>query len=189
MFSQPPLRQILTGNGLLLVCCGFYLAWWVIAFKPQGAVRGLRSGWLLIPAFLAGVLAVIWILHGCVQSPHDKTPVIPTTWIVCGGIVLYLVLAVVTSRVLHRPITTELFLIIGWAMLALAEVNALHGLGAYPSETAVPLAIAVGIVGVVCLVCYIVYYRLSDVASYIDGMIPLLLAGATMAVFTALARA
>lgn len=27
-------RQMLTGNLLMIGCCIFYLAWWLIAFKP-----------------------------------------------------------------------------------------------------------------------------------------------------------
>ena len=25
-------------------CCAFYLSWWLIAFKPEGAVKGFKSG-------------------------------------------------------------------------------------------------------------------------------------------------
>ncbi|MCC8045030.1 MAG: hypothetical protein LIP12_05975, partial [Clostridiales bacterium] len=51
-------RQMLTGNLLMIGCCAFYLAWWLIAFRPEDAVKGIRSGWLLIPALLFGVAAV-----------------------------------------------------------------------------------------------------------------------------------
>ncbi|MCD8104465.1 MAG: hypothetical protein LUF35_05565 [Lachnospiraceae bacterium] len=57
-------RQMLTGNLLMIGCCAFYLAWWLIAFKPEGAVKGIRSGWLLIPALIFGVAAVMQIAQG-----------------------------------------------------------------------------------------------------------------------------
>ncbi len=57
-------RQMLTGNLLMIGCCIFYLAWWLITFKPQGAVKSLRSGWLLVPALLFGVAAVVRIVQG-----------------------------------------------------------------------------------------------------------------------------
>ncbi len=41
---------MLWGNGLLMACCGFYLLWWILALKPAGAIKGMRSVWLLIPA-------------------------------------------------------------------------------------------------------------------------------------------
>ena len=52
------------GNILLVGCCVFYLLWWALAFKPTGAVKGMRSGWLLIPAFLFGCAAVVLIVRG-----------------------------------------------------------------------------------------------------------------------------
>ena len=34
-------RHLLQGDLLLILCCAFYLAWWLLAFKPVGAVKGL----------------------------------------------------------------------------------------------------------------------------------------------------
>lgn len=67
-------RQMLTGNLLMIGCCVFYLAWWLIAFKPQGAVKGIRSGWLLIPALLLGVAAVIQIVQGRLKITVKSFP-------------------------------------------------------------------------------------------------------------------
>ena len=58
------LKQIFLGNILLIVCCAFYLAWWMLAFRPENAVKGMRSGWLLIPAAVSGILSVVVILRG-----------------------------------------------------------------------------------------------------------------------------
>ncbi|MCD8004148.1 MAG: hypothetical protein LUE91_00585 [Oscillospiraceae bacterium] len=53
-------NQMLAGNLLLILCCVFYLLWWLIAFK----VKGIKSGWLLIPAALCGLAAVWEIIRG-----------------------------------------------------------------------------------------------------------------------------
>ena len=62
------LKFFVQGNILLVVCCAFYLAWWLIAFKPEGAVKGMKSGWLLIPAAAAGILAVYKTVKGVSQT-------------------------------------------------------------------------------------------------------------------------
>ncbi len=59
MDTETAFKQMLWGNGLLVVCCGFYLLWWILAFKPSGAIKGMRSGWLLVPAFVFGLAAVV----------------------------------------------------------------------------------------------------------------------------------
>ncbi len=63
MEPETAFKQMLWGNGLLVVCCGFYLLWWILAFKPAGAIKGIRSGWLLVPAFVFGMAAVYLILR------------------------------------------------------------------------------------------------------------------------------
>lgn len=51
-------EYIRTGNIKLLFCFAFYLASWVVGFNPWRPIRGLKSGWLLIPAVILGVLAL-----------------------------------------------------------------------------------------------------------------------------------
>lgn len=78
------------GNILLAICCIFYLAWWSLAFKPVGAVKGMKSGWLLIPAYVTEVAAVILEIRG-IQVAQMKREVFPEAWIIWGGIVVYLI--------------------------------------------------------------------------------------------------
>jgi len=80
-----------------------------------------------------------------------------------------------------RPATTELFLIVGWFMLALAEINALFGLGLFSHNISVSFILIISVAVVISLVCYVLYFRLDSFKGYIDGMIPLLLSGLTMA--------
>ena len=172
-------KQILMGNVLFIVCCGFYLAWWVLAFKPVGAITGLKTGWLLIPASIAGLWGVVQVLRGAlVETPQQLL----SGWVVLwGGIALYLVLLAVTVVLFKRQATTELFLIVGWAMLAVTEINALFGLGLTSRGLSIGLIVMIALAVAVSLVCYVLYYRLDDLAGYIDGMVPLILAALTMA--------
>ena len=127
------MKQFLTGNLLLLLCCIFYLAWWIIAFKPVGAVKGMKSGWLLIPAACFGIAAVIVIIRGIAAVP-ETSMLFPAARAAEIGVLAYILLLVGTWLILHRPVTTELILIVGWAAIASAEVSALYGLEVYERQ-------------------------------------------------------
>ncbi|MCC8098590.1 MAG: hypothetical protein LIO78_00780 [Clostridiales bacterium] len=184
MFSQYDLqtRQMLTGNLLLVGCCVFYLAWWLIAFKPEGAIKGMKSGWLLIPAFLFGLAAVVQIVRG--SSVDGQAALLPRTAVLVGGVAAYVVLLAATSIILNRQVTTELFLIVGWTVLMFLEVNGLFALGHYSRPTAITVLVITVLAAIVSLVCYLLYYNLDSVKGYVDGMIPLLLVAVMMIAVT-----
>lgn len=172
-------KQIFLGNFLLIICCAFYLAWWLVAFKPTGAIKGMKSGWLLIPAFIFGIFAIALALRGVLSASVDAV-LFPGKYIVWGGIAAYLILLAVTGLLLKRKVTTELFLIDGWAMLALSEVNVLYGMGQFSHGPAVIFIIVIGIATLISMVCYVMYYNLGVRAGYYDGMVPLLLVAFVM---------
>ncbi len=177
-------KQILTGNILLIICCLFYLAWWLLAFKPTGAVKGMKSGWLLLPALVFGLAGIAEITRG--SNPLKlQTGLISGSYILVGGIAVYLILYGLTSVALKRQVTTELFLIVGWAVLMLLELNALYAEEHFSKFTAVAFIIITAAAAAVSLVCYILYYKLDSTLSYYDGAIPLVLAVAVPAVISA----
>ncbi|CAB1252694.1 conserved membrane protein of unknown function [Ruminococcaceae bacterium BL-6] len=169
-----PAKQIFRSNILLIVCCAFYLAWWLLAFRPSGAVKGMKTGWLLIPAFAAGIAAVILAVQGIRSAPIEAA-LFPGGLLLWGGIAAYFILLAVTGLLFQRQVTTELFLIVGWAVLALSEINTLYGTGRFSRGLAVPFAVVIVAAVLISLVCYVLYYNLGDRAGYFDGMIPLLL--------------
>ncbi len=173
-------KQILESNLLLIVCCAFYLAWWMLAFNPAGAVKGMKTGWLLIPACAAGLMAVILAAKGILAASAGAA-LFPGRALLWGGIAAYLILLAVTRLLFQRQVTTELFLIVGWAVLALSEINALYGTGRFSYRLAVVFAVVVVVAAVISLVCYVLYYKLGGRAGYIDGMIPLSAAALVMA--------
>lgn len=179
--SGAPARQMFWGDLLLAGCCGFYLLWWILAFRPTGAVKGMRSGWLLIPALLLGIAAVILIVRGAGGAGATVAgSFFSAGTVLLAGAVSYAVLLLVTRLVFHRQVTTELFLIVGWTALAFLEGNALYGLGAVSRNGAIGLFAAAVIVAALSMVCYMLYYGLGDRAGYADGMIPLVLAAVYM---------
>ena len=168
------MKQFLTGNILLVLCCLFYLAWWIVAFRPVGAIKGMRSGWLLIPAAAAGIAAVFFICRGILAAEKELL-LFPTARIVVIGAAAYVVLLAGTWLIMKRPVTTELFLIVGWATLAAAQISALYGRGAYGKTAALVFIGCIIVLAVISLVCYLLYYNLDSVKGYYDGMIPLVI--------------
>ncbi len=184
MFSQYDLqtRQMLTGNLLMVACFVCYLAWWLIAFKPEGAVKGMKSGWLLIPAFLFGIAAVVQIVRG--SELDGQAALFSRAAVAVGGVVAYIVLLAASSLLLKRQVTTELFLIVGWTVLMFLEVNGFFVLGQYSKATAVTVLVITVIAAIISLICYLLYYNLDSVKGYVDGMIPLLLVAVVMIAVT-----
>ena len=176
---QSPFENILAGNILLVVCCIFYLAWWLLSFKPVGAIKGIKSGWLLIPAFVAGIAALVLIIQGIMNTSVEKV-LFQGKWIIIVGISVYILLMVVTAIALHRPVTSELILIVGWAMLSLQEINILYGLGTYSHTGAIIFMIITVVATIISLVCYILYYNLNKTVGYVDGIVPLIMVGSIM---------
>jgi hypothetical protein len=176
-------KQILRGNILLILCCAFYLAWWLLAFKPTGAIKGMKTGWLLLPAFILGVSAVILAAKGISSAGINGVDagLFPGRLLLYGGILAYFILWAVTVLIFKRPVTTELFLIVGWALLSLSEINTLYGVDRFSHGQAVLFVIIIGVATLINLVCYVLYYNLGTCLGYFDGMVPLLMAALVMA--------
>lgn len=174
-----PLWEIFFGNLLLLFCSLFYLAWWIITFRPDSS--GGPAGRLFIAAaFITGIAAIVLMSVGINALSHVSKG-LSVIFILIGGAVLFLILLPVTSVIFHRAVTSELIIIHIWAVAELAAVAVLYGrLGAGRTIT---LAVLIGIATVAGLICYMLYYRLDKTASYWNGMIPLATDAVVMAVF------
>ncbi len=137
----------------------------------------------MIPAAICGVLAAILVIRGGCDG--SVTMPYPRAAILIGGIVVYVILLIGTYVLLHRQVTTELFLIVGWVALMFLELGALWGLGHFSTVTFVVLLVIAVAVAVVSLICYLMYYDLDGMRGYIDGMIPLILIAVMMVVVDA----
>lgn len=178
-------KEIFGGHLSLIGCCLFYLIWWWMAFRPgsvPGAARvtGL-AGVLLGITAACGVVGLVLVVLG-IRGGAPGAVLLPGGWIAGGGAVLYLALLALTALLLHRPVTTELFLIVGWAVLETAAVSTLYGTGALGRGTAIGLLAVVAEAFAAGMVCYLLYYRLSAWAGFVSGMIPLAVDAVAMAV-------
>ena len=166
-------EYIKSGNIKLLFCFAFYLAWWIVGFNPWRPIRGLKSGWLLIPAFILGILALydIW------QGLDFSIALVPGIALVIGGVASYVALLFISSRKLYRPVTSELFIIVLWTTVALLEINTLVALGSIALWLGWILAALCLVGATISLVCYLAFYAFDGMAAFVDGAIPLVLAG------------
>ena len=179
-------KQIFRGNLLLILCCCFYLAWWLLAFRPGGAIKGIKTGWLLLPAFAAGLTAVMLIVSGMRGAAAQRTTLLPKNRLLLGGIIAYCFLLLITRLLFKRPVTTELFLIVGWAVLA--EINTLYGAGLLSLPAAAVLLVLTAAAALIGLVCYVLYYHLDLRSGYFAGMVPLLVAALVTAAISLIGR-
>lgn len=163
---------LFSGNLCILVTSLLYIAWWVVLFRPGASAPRFASAALLIPAFLIGFAAIFLFIFG-VRIPADVRPVVPAGIILFAALILYGVLLAVSVYVFHRPVTSELFIMILWAAGELCALSALSAAGRFGMPVTVVLDFLVLAVTVAGFVCYLRYYHLDGAASFIDGLVPL----------------
>lgn len=100
----------------------------------------------------------------------------------CDWLCCFVVLLVISNIIFHRMVTTELFLIIGWAVLNLITVDTLYASGLFSAGVSVAFVVLTLVVVVASLYCYMIYYELETWNGYIDGFLPLVMVAIVMLV-------
>lgn len=172
-------KTLVNGAQLIAACCGFYLVWWCVAFRPEKTAHPAMETILFLLAAGSGIYGLVQMLHGITGAELTRRIFAGGVVPVCA-IIVYIAMVFIMSHFFHRQLTTELLLIIGWAALMLSAVNALYGTGTFATAaTAVFITITV-LATVISLICYIKYYALKAWPAYYDGMVPLIMAGIVM---------
>ncbi len=174
-----PLWQIFTGNLLLLICSLFYLAWWVVSYRPNSS-GGSAGGFYITVAFITGLAAIV-LMSGGISSLSPDSKGLPVSFILMGIVALFLVLLLITAIVFHRIVTSELIIIHIWAALELSAIAVLYE--RFGTGRTVTLITLIGIAIVASLICYVLHYRLDNTASYYNGMVPLTVDAFVMTIF------
>jgi hypothetical protein len=130
---------------------------------------------LIIAACVFGIVGLALSIKG-MTSAVPESRLFDNYAAAAGGLAACVITGAATKFGLQRPVTSELFLICGWCVYALIEINLLYGTAALTRGAAVILCWAVVGCGVVSLVCYAMYYKLAGAAGYVSGIIPLALA-------------
>ena len=176
-----PSWEIFAGNLLLLVCSLFYLAWWVVSYRP-GSSSGSSGLLYITAAFITGAAAIA-LMSGGIDSLSNNSEAVPVKFILLGSVILLFFLLLITATVFHRPVTSELLIMHIWAALELSAVAVLYGTGRLGALQAIAVTVLVGIAFAAGMVCYVLYYSLDENARYIAGMVPLITDALVMAVF------
>jgi hypothetical protein len=167
-----PLWAVFAGNLLLLLCFLFYLVWWGVTFRP-GTSGGPVGSLCILAAFITGAAAIV-LLCGGINSLSQVSKGFPVKYILLGVAVLFIISLLITSILFHRIVTSELMIIHLWIAMELSVIAVLYGSGSFGLSRAVTLTALVLIAFIVSMICYVLYYRLSGMAGYYDGMVPLI---------------
>lgn len=173
------MRNILTGQVILIFCCISYLAFWTLGYRPGTDVNriGGLTGIMLAVTAALGIIGIAVTL-AAFQKLTEKPPV-NMVWICLGGVILYIFLLLLTGKIFGRPVTTELFLINGWLVLELCVIDAAAGAGR-PMGHIILAIIIVAALWALSMVLYMLYYNMEPVRSFYAAMVPLIAIGAGM---------
>ncbi|MGI6106834.1 MAG: hypothetical protein ACOX8B_02730 [Lachnospiraceae bacterium] len=176
-------QQIQAGQILLIVCCVFYLIWWGVSFQPgtevnrEGGYRGL----LLLITAVCGIAGLVLSVIGLNEIPKSSEKLNGAA-VAAAGIAAYIVLLLVTGRLLHRRVTTELVLITGWTVLELCVINSLNGAGRLSDPEFFVQCAVIAAAFAVGIVLYVLYYRMEEHRAFYAAMVPLIADGIAMGV-------
>lgn len=177
MFGLSPVKEVITGQFLLSLGALFYTAWWLVAFRPGVRSGGALSALLFLLLAVSGLSGVGLSAHGVHELP------LPPSWISSGMIFIvaaaaYFLLLAGSLKLFGRKPTTELLLIVCWAVLEILVLGVLHerGLLLHGSYGAAWFLVAAA--SILAFAAYMAYYRMDDHTAYITEAIPLLVDGA-----------
>ena len=179
------MRRIILGQILLTLCCIVYLVWWYRGFRPgvhASRISGMNGFLLMITA----VLGISGITFSLLPVPQVTAPKLGTFVILAGGIAAYILLGLITKIAFQRIVTTELILIVGWAVLELTLINRLNGAGALPDGRFLFMCAVIAAAFIISLVLYVAYYRMEEMKAFYAAMIPLMTEAVSMAVLVGL---
>ena len=175
------MKQIVTGQALLILCCIFYLLWWYRGYRPgvtASRVGGINGILLLITAAL-GIAGVVFSMMKAAPVQAEK---IRPMHIIIAGIISYISLLLVTRYCFGRIVTTELVLIVGWTMLEVSVINQLNAAGCLSDGRYVFMCIVIAAAFIISMALYVAYYRMEEMKAFYAAMVPLVTEGAAMAV-------
>ena len=159
------MKQIITGQFFLILCCAVYLVWWYRGFRPGVYVSragGINGILLLITA----VLGFVGIVFSLMPAREIRKPLISQGMIVICGTAAYV---------------AELFLIVGWTMLETIVADRLYAIGSLGSKSFFAITVIIAIAFLIGIVLYVAYYRMEEMKAFYAAMVPLVVDAAAMA--------
>ena len=93
------------------------------------------------------------------------------------ALLVYFILLTGSVKLFGRKPTTELILMVLWALMEIMVLGVLHEAGALAGAAYGLTWAAVAAASLIALTAYMMYYRMDDNTAYITGAIPLLVDG------------
>ena len=172
----------------MVLCCIVYLIWWYRGFRPGTDVNrvGGTNGILLLITAGLGIAGIVMSLMPVQQTARLKAD---PAMIAAGGIIAYFVLLFVTKYCFQRVVTTELLLIVGWAVLETVVVTRLDAAGMLGENGFFIMCIVLAVAVVISMVLYVAYYRMEEMKAFYAAMLPLVTEAAAMIILIGLTAA
>lgn len=183
------MARVISGQVLLVICCIFYLIWWSISYRPGIVVNraGGINGVLLLITAVCGLAGMVLSLYGANALPGSGRAKLSGPVIIICGIAAYFVLLAVTSRLFDRPVTTELILITGWAMLELTVISRMNVSGGLSDGRFWLALVIIAAAFAVSMILYVMYYRMDPMPAFYAAMVPLITEAASMSAIVLIA--
>lgn len=177
MFGLTAYKEIITGQLLLSVGALFYTGWWLAAFRPDSRSGGVLAALLFFLLAAFGLSGTALTVHGVHGLP------LPASWPGSGmlfimALLIYFILLTGSVKLFGRKPTTELILMVLWALMEIMVLGTLHETGALTGTAYGLTWAAVAAASLIALTAYMMYYRMDDNTAYITGAVPLLVDGA-----------
>lgn len=187
MFGLTPYKEIITGQLLLSVGALFYTGWWLAAFRPDSRSGGLLSALLFLLLAAFGLSGIALTAHGIHGLP------LPAFWpggtmLLALALLVYFILLTGSVKLFGRKPTTELILLVLWALMEIMVLGVLHEAGALAGAAYGLTWAAVAAASLIAFAAYMMYYRMDDDTAYITGAVPLLVDGAVTLMIALLGR-
>ena len=188
VFGLTAYKEIITGQLLLSAGALFYTGWWLAAFRPDSARSGgALSALLFLCLAVFGLSGTALTVHGIHGLP------LPASWPGSGmlfimALLVYFILLTGSVKLFGRKPTTELILMVLWALMEIMALGALHETGALTGTAYGLTWAAVAAASLIALTAYMMYYRMDDNTAYITGTVPLLVDGAVTLMIALLGR-
>ena len=178
------MKTLITGQVSLILCFIFYLLWWRAAFYPGVTVSRVtgRVGALLYITAALGIFGLILSIIG-INHIEVERDIISGPGVLIGGVIAYIVLLLGSRFLLHRQVTTELFLIVGWSVLMILAVGKAYSAAALSHGAFAGMLILIAAAAVMSLIFYLAYYNVEPMKGFIFGMIPLITEALSMLIF------
>ena len=170
------------GQIMLIVCCVFYLIWWSVSYRPDEIVNRI-GGWrgiLLSITAICGIGGMLLSVFGLNLVKKTSAPKMNGILICLAGLILYFILMAITVIGFKRPVTTELLLITGWAVLELSVINAENSAGEFSDMHFYFGCMIILAAFVISMILYILYYRMEEWKAFYAAMVPLITEGISM---------